>query len=173
MYKRQSEDHISRADYLAWENKYWDLKRMLRYLPKDYQLLYTARQLLMSKSYGVDNAISKVPESFRNDPGLNYDRLKWRRKRGRVDSSLEILLNIKNTKSYMVRPDKWWVERSIIGRSLIYKKKYQTAYKIVNNHSLEQGTPEYAEAEWFSGWIALSFLNDPILAREHLSLIHI
>ena len=140
---------------------------MLRYLPKDYQLLYTARQLLMSKSYGVDNAISKVPESFRNDPGLNYDRLKWRRKRGRVDSSLEILLNIKNTKSYMVRPDKWWVERSIIGRSLIYKKKYQTAYKIVNNHSLEQGTPEYAEAEWFSGWIALSFLNDPILAREH------
>ena len=162
-----SEDHIRRADYLAWENKYWDLKRMLRYLPKDYQLLYTARQLLMSKSYGVDNAISKVPESFRNDPGLNYDRLKWRRKRGRVDSSLEILLNIKNTKSYMVRPDKWWVERSIIGRSLIYKKKYQTAYKIVNNHSLEQGTPEYAEAEWFSGWIALSFLNDPILAREH------
>ena len=89
------------------------------------------------------------------------------KKRGRVDSSLEILLNIKNTKSYMVRPDKWWVERSIIGRSLIYKKKYQTAYKIVNNHSLEQGTPEYAEAEWFSGWIALSFLNDPILAREH------
>ena len=115
------EDHIRRADYLAWENKYWDLKRMLRYLPKDYQLLYTARQLLMSKSYGVDNAISKVPESFRNDPGLNYDRLKWRRKRGRVDSSLEILLNIKNTKSYMVRPDKWWVERSIIGRlSLIH-----------------------------------------------------
>jgi len=162
-----SEDHIRRADYLAWENKYWDLKRMLRYLPKDYQLLYTARQLLMSKSYGVDNAISKVPESFRNDPGLNYDRLKWRRKRGRVDSSLEILLNIKNTKSYMVRPDKWWVERSIIGRSLIYKKKYQTAYKIVNNHSLEEGTPEFAEAEWFSGWIALSFLNDPILAREH------
>ena len=162
-----SDDHIKRADYLAWENKYWDLKRMLRYLPKEYQLLYNARQLLMSKSYGVDNAISKVPESFRNDPGLSYDRLKWRRKRGRVDSSLEILLNIKNTKSYMVRPDKWWVERSIIGRSLIYKKKYQTAYKIVNNHSLEQGTPEYAEAEWFSGWIALSFLNDPILAREH------
>ena len=27
---------------------------MLRYLPKDEELLYTARQLLMSKSYGVD-----------------------------------------------------------------------------------------------------------------------
>ena len=63
------EDYIKRADYLAWENKYWDLKRMLRYLPKDYQLLYTARQLLMSKSYGVDTAISKVPDKFKNDAG--------------------------------------------------------------------------------------------------------
>ena len=44
-----AEDYIKRADYLAWNNKYWDLKRMLRYLPKDYELLYTARQLLMSK----------------------------------------------------------------------------------------------------------------------------
>ena len=57
-----SSDYIKRADYLAWENKYWDLKRMLRYLPKDYQLLYTARQILMSKSYGVDQAIKNVGE---------------------------------------------------------------------------------------------------------------
>ena len=50
-----ADDYIKRAEYLAWNNKYWDLKRLLRYLPKDYELLYTARQLLMSKSYGVDN----------------------------------------------------------------------------------------------------------------------
>ena len=84
------------------------------------------------------HAISKVPEKFKNDSGLNYDRLKWRRKRGRVDSSLEILLNIKNNKNYLVRPDKWWIERSIIARSLIYKKKYQTSYEIVNNHALKK-----------------------------------
>ena len=46
----------------------------------------------MSKSYGVDNAIKNVPAKFKNDAGLNYDRLKWRRKRGRVDDSLEIYL---------------------------------------------------------------------------------
>ena len=161
-------DYIKRADYLAWENKYWDLKRMLRYLPKDYQLLYTARQILMSKSYGVDKAISSVPQKLKNDAGLNYDRLKWRRKRGRVDSSLEILLKIKNDKNYLVRPDKWWKERAIISRSLIYKKKYETAYKISSNHALEKG-PEFAEAEWMSGWIALSFLDDPILAIDHFN----
>ena len=161
-----ADDYIKRADYLAWENKYWDLKRMLRYLPKDYQLLYTARQILMSKSYGVDNAIAKVPTKLKNDAGLNYDRLKWRRKRGRVDSSLEILLKIKNTDDYMVRPDKWWKEREIISRALIYKKKYELAYKIASKHAMKDG-PEYAAAEWMSGWIALSFLNDPILAKDH------
>ena len=163
-----SNDYIKRADYLAWESKHWDLKRMLRYLPKDYQLLYTARQILMSKSYGVDKAIADVPAKLKNDPGLNYDRLKWRRKRGRVESSLEILQKIKNTKEYMIRPDKWWKERSIIARSLIYKKKYETAYKISSKHALESG-PEFAEAEWMSGWIALSFLNDPILAIDHFN----
>ena len=161
-----ADDYIKRADYLAWNNKYWDLKRLLRYLPKDYELLYNARQLLMSKSYGVDNAISKVPTKFKNDAGLNYDRLKWRRKRGRVDSSVEILLNIKNTKEYLVRPDKWWVEREIISRSLIYKKKFELAYKISSNHGMNEG-PEFAAAEWMSGWIALSFLNDPLLAKDH------
>ena len=151
-----SEDYIKIAYSLAWENKYLDLKRIIRYFPKDSQYLYNARQLLMSKSYGVDTAISKVPSKFKNDAGLNYDRLKWRRKRGRVDSSLEILLKVRNTKKYLVRPDKWWLERSIIERSLIYKKKYEIAYKIASNHALTEG-PEFAEAEWMSGWIFLIF----------------
>ena len=162
----KAEDYIKRADYLAWNNKYWDLRRMLRYLPKDYELLYNARQLLMSKSYGVDQAIKNVPQKFKNDSGLNYDRLKWRRKRGRVDSSVEIFLSIKNTKDYLVRPDLWWNEREIISRALIYKKKYELAYKISSNHALTEGA-DFAAAEWMSGWIALSFLDDPLLSKEH------
>ena len=135
-------------------------------LEQDYQALYNARLLLMSKSYGVDNAIRKVPSKFKKDSGLLYDRLKWRRKRGRVDSSLEILLEIKNDPKFLVRADKWWYEREIISRSLVYKKKYAAAYKISSTHSMIDG-PEYAEAEWMSGWIALSFLDDPILATQH------
>jgi len=161
-------DYIKRADYLAWEGKSWDLKRMLRYLPKDYELLYTARQILMSKSYGVDKAIKNVPAKLKNDAGLNYERLKWRRKRGRVDDSLEILSKVKNNKNYLVRPDKWWTERAIMSRALIYKKKYESAYKISSKHSLDVG-PEFADAEWLSGWIALSFLGDPILAIDHFN----
>ena len=159
-------DNIKRADWHAWEGKHWDVQRMLRYLPKDETALYKARQLLMSRSYGVDSAISKVPNKFKNDIGLKYDRLKWRRRRGRVDSSLEILFNIPKNPDKLVRPDKWWKERAILARSLIYKKKYAKAYKVSSNHSLTEGQ-DLAEAEWLSGWIALTFLNDPHMALNH------
>ena len=159
-------DNIKRADWHAWEGKYWDVQRMLRYLPKDETALYRARQLLMSRSYGVDSAIAKVPERFKNDVGLQYDRLKWRRRRGRVDSSLEILFKVPDDPIKLIRPDIWWKERAILARSLIYKKRYALAYKVASNHSLSQGA-EYAQGEWLSGWVALTFLNDP-----NLSLIH-
>jgi len=159
-------DNIKRADWHAWEGKHWDLQRMLRYLPKDETALYRARQLLMSKSYGVDNAIAKVPAKYKNDIGLKYDRLKWRRRRGRLEPSLEILFSVPKDPVKLVRPDAWWKERSILTRSLIYKKKYAKAYKVSSNHSLSQG-PDYADSEWLSGWIALTFLNDPNMALQH------
>ena len=159
-------DNIKRADWHAWEGKHWDVQRMLRYLPKDETALYRARQLLMSKSYGVDNAIAKVPAKYKNNIGLKYDRLKWRRRRGRLDPSLEILFTLPKDPIKLVRPDLWWKERGILTRSLLYKKKYAKAYKVSSNHSLSEG-PEYAESEWLSGWLALTFLNDPNMALEH------
>ena len=160
------EDNIKRADWHAWEGKHWDVKRMLKYLPKDYTTLYNARQILMSQSYGVDNAIKKIDSKFKNDIGLKYDRLKWRRRRGRLEPSLEILFNIPKDPKKLVRPEIWWKERAILSRSLIYKKKYVLAYKVSSNHSMSEG-PDYAEAEWMSGWIALNFLQDPNMALQH------
>ena len=117
-----SSDHVNRAKYLAWEYKYWDLKRILRYLPKDQRSLYNARQILMSNSYGVDKAISEVSQNLKDDIGLSYDRLKWRRRRGRVESSLEIINQAPLNNTDLIRADLWWKERNIISRSLIYKK---------------------------------------------------
>jgi soluble lytic murein transglycosylase len=121
----------------------------------------------MSNSYGVDNAISKVPEYLKQDPGLEFDRLRWRNRRGRLEGSLEILYrNSLKTEKQMVRPDKWWEQRESVVRSLIYKKRYKTAYKISSEHALSAG-PSFAEAEWLSGWIAITFLNSPEYSINH------
>ena len=162
-----SDDHIKRTDYLAWNNKYWDVRRMLRYLPKDEKALYNARQILMSSSYGVDKAISDVPSHLKTNIGLEYDRLKWRNRRGRLEPSLEILYqNGNKSETELVRGDLWWKQRESITRSLIYKKRYKTAYKVASEHSLSYG-PEFAEAEWLAGWIALTFLKSGEYAISH------
>ena len=162
-----SEDQINRADYLAWNRKYWDLKRMLRYLPKDKKALYNARQILMSNSYGVDKAISEVPTHLKNDIGLQYDRLKWRNRRGRLNPSLEILnANANKSEKDLVRADLWWKQRESIVRSLIYKKKYKLAYQVASEHSLTAGA-DFAAAEWLAGWVSLTFLNTPEYSITH------
>jgi len=160
-----TQDHLKRADYLAWNNKYWDLKRMLRYLPKKKRLLYNARFILMTNSYGVDKAISDVPQELVNDLGLQYNRLKWRARRNRLEGSLEILRNFHGEET-LIYPELWWKLRENITRDLIYAKKYKLAYEVSSNHHLKEG-PEFADAEWISGWLALSFLGKSELAINH------
>jgi soluble lytic murein transglycosylase len=160
-----TQDHLKRADYLAWDNQYWDLKRMLPYLPKKEKLLYNARFILMTNSYGVDKAISDVPKELVNDLGLQYNRLKWRTRRNRLEGSLEILRKFHGEET-LVYPELWWKLRENITRDLIYEKKYSLAYEVSSNHHLNEG-PEFADAEWISGWLALSFLNNSELAINH------
>jgi len=158
-------DHLKRADYLAWDNQYWDLKRMLPYLPKKEKLLYNARFILMTNSYGVDKAISDVPKELINNLGLQYNRLKWRTRRNRLEGSLEILRKFHGEET-LVYPELWWKLRENITRDLIYAKKYSLAYEVSSNHHLKEG-PEFADAEWISGWLALSFLDKSDLAVNH------
>ena len=158
-------DHLKRADYLAWNNQYWDLKRMIPYLPKKEKLLYNARFILMTNSYGVDKAISDVPKELINDLGLQYNRLKWRTRRNRLEGSLEILRKFHGEET-LVYPQLWWKLRENITRDLIYEKKYSLAYEVSSNHHLSEG-PEFADAEWISGWLSLSFLNNSELAIKH------
>jgi soluble lytic murein transglycosylase len=160
-----TQDHLKRADYLAWDNQFWDLKRMLPYLPKKEKLLYNARFILMTNSYGVDKAISDVPKELINDLGLQYNRLKWRTRRNRLEGSLEILRKFHGEET-LVYPELWWKLRENIARDLIYEKKYSLAYEVSSNHHLNEG-PEFADAEWISGWLALSFLNKRELAVNH------
>ncbi len=162
-----TQDHLKRADYLAWDRQYWDLKRMLPYLPKKERALYNARFILMTNSYGVDKAISDVPDELKSDLGLEYNRLYWRTRRNRLEGSLEILRRYHGEET-LVYPDKWWDLRENIARDLVYEKKYADAYEVASNHHLYEGA-NYADAEWLSGWLALSFLNNPKKAIVHFS----
>ena len=157
------QDYSLRADYFAYEAKYQDLRDTIEYLNPDYQKLYNARAALFTKR-SADNLIAQVPQYLKEDPGLIYDRIKWRRKKARFDDALTLINQ--SASDSLERNQYLAKERLSIARDKIQDKEFKTAYEILKDHRLKEGS-DYAEIEWHLGWLALSFLNQPDAALAH------
>ncbi len=156
-------EQIVRLDRLIWENQYGSATRMLSRVGSPDAALGRARIALMRREGGVDGAISRVPAARRSDPGLQYERLRWRRRKGRDQSAGELLANAPVTAAYQ---EKWAIERRILARRALLKGHYSEAKRIVAGHNLTSGA-EFAEAEFLAGWISLTFLAEPEIAYQH------
>ncbi len=161
------DDHSKRLDRLIWDERYWPARRMFSKVDAGTRALAEARLMLMRRMGGVDRAIAKVPQELKNDPGLIYERLRWRRRKGYQDAARELL---DRPPADPLRPDKWWIEREYLARRALEDGLISDAYRIASNHGLKPidgDRPEYADAEWLSGWIALRFLEDKARALDH------
>jgi len=159
------DDHVKRMERLLWDDKYWPARRMLWKVPLPYRTLAEARLMLMRREGNVDAAIRKVPPELKTHPGLIFERLRWRRRKGVDESALELLTP---PPPDMIHPDKWWKERSVLARSALKKGHISDAYRISKEHGLTEGV-HYAEGEWLAGWIALRFLEDYKVSLEHFT----
>ena len=161
-------DHLARLDRLIWAEKYWPARRQIWKVDEKSRKVAIARLWLMKREGNVDKAIADVrkiaPERL-DEPGLVYERLRWRRRKGRTEDAADLL---KDAVGDPVRPDKWWTERAILARTLMQKQKYKSAYDLTSRHALSPtDAADYADAEWMSGWIALRYLKNPQHALQH------
>lgn len=155
-------DHILRLDRLLWDGKQSAARRMFPKVPKEWVALAQARIHLRQRSGNVDRLISKVPASLKDHPGLAYERMRWRLRKGK-DNALDILDQLPTD---LIRPDVWWSDRATLARRALSKGLVSVAYNGVNNHGLTEGA-DFAEAEWLAGWISLRFLNEADTAFTH------
>lgn len=164
-------DHLKRLDRLLWEGKYYPVRRMYRrFKDPKYRALSEARLTLRRMRGGVDRAIERVPEELRDHPGLVYERLRWRRRKGRDEQARELLVNPPDD---LISPRRWWAERSILARRALRTGHITEAYRLSKHHGLSSGnSADYLEAEWLAGWIALRFLKDNTVAYNHFSVIY-
>ena len=87
----RTEDHIRRLDRLLWDNKTADAARMLSRVPSDWKTLAEARMKLAAGAKNAEAAAAKVPRSLAGDPGLAFERMKYRRHKGQDDAAAQIL----------------------------------------------------------------------------------
>ena len=122
-----------------------------------------ARLALQTQSPGVDGAVRAVAADLQDDPGLLYDRIRWRRLKRLDEGARELLLE---PPDHLGRPDRWWFERSLQIRRAIERRDFDQAYRLASRHGQLRGG-DYAEAEWLSGWLALRFTSRPKSAFRH------
>lgn len=161
-------DHVRRLDNLLWEGRYTEARRMMRRVTPNYRALAEARIRLATMAAGVDSALRKVPDSLVNDPGLLFERMRWRRRKGQIDGAMELM---QRASSRLGRPEIWWPEREILARKAIADGRMSEAYRLVRNHHLRDGVA-FAEAEFLAGWIALRYLNEPRAALTHFTRLY-
>jgi soluble lytic murein transglycosylase len=164
------DDHLARLDRLLWAGHRASARRMLPLVPPGWRRLAEARLALMVGSPGVNSAIARVPKELLGDPGLAYQRVRWRRQRDKHDSAQDLLGALPGDPG--PKPEKWWVERRIQIRKLLEVGNADGAYALAGGHGQTPGTGAYAEAEWLAGWIALRFLKNYPGAARHFQQLH-
>jgi soluble lytic murein transglycosylase len=162
------DDHVRRLDKMIWDGRHDEARRVVKLVDANTRALADARMRLANMSGGIDGALKKVPESLQNDPGLVFERMRWRRRKGQVEGALELA---RNSPKDLGRPDIWWPEREYLARKAVSMGKMSEAYRIVRGHQLTGGAG-LAEAEFLSGWIALRYQKDSKAALAHFTKLH-
>ena len=129
----------------------------------DVAKLARAQLQLMQREPGVDGAIAAVPTHLRDDPGLWFERLRWRRREGHTAGAIEILTDPPVIPD---DPGRWTRERLILARGALNRRDFTTAYTLAAGHGLTEGAT-FADAEFLAGWIQLTFLDNPAVAFGH------
>ena len=158
------DSHIKRFDTLLYNGQYTNAKAIANVLGPGYVALANARIALAQEKKAVNALINKVPAALQNDPGLLYERLRWRRRNDLNDGAMDILRNMPPAQN-IGNLRAWWRERHILIRRLLEQKRYNQAYILASGHQQKSGLP-FAQAEWLAGWLALRFTNKPIEAYK-------
>ncbi len=158
--------HLARLDMLLWRGLTDEARAMEPLVGKDWAALAEARIGLRKNAKGVDDLIKAIPVRLLNDPGLAYERFRWRFRKGRDLDAARLILERSATAATLGEPAKWANGRRQLARALMRAGNGKLAYRVASTHQLSEGS-NFADLEWLSGYIALRYLKDPKRALAH------
>lgn len=162
------EDDLARLDRLVWDEDAVAAKRAMLLVDADHQALAEARIALQGQAPNAATLVSRVPAKLEQDPGLLYERARWRRRKDMDEEALAIL---EKPPKDLVRPAAWWIERHIMARTLIERGEHARAYKLVVDHGVPDGLA-FTQAEFLAGFVSLKFLGNADQALKHFEILY-
>lgn len=159
-----ADHHAARLDMAEWRG----LKDVALMRP----LVSEARQKLSALRDKIKNGgdpsagISDLPKELQDDPLLSYRRFERLLDMGKTEEAMALTVAQSHSDKGLGIPDRWASWRRALARRMMREGKYDTAYALASVHGLEEGG-DYADLEFLSGYLALRFLDDAELARDH------
>ncbi|HUY67976.1 MAG TPA: lytic transglycosylase domain-containing protein, partial [Alphaproteobacteria bacterium] len=162
------DDIWARLDRLLWSGDTADAKKLFGLADDGMKAVARARLALAANAPNADALYADVPDSWRHDPGLLFERLRWLRRQQRDDDAIAML---GREPSDLTHPGLWWNERAILAYRLMDDGDYKRAYRLADDNGQIDGPP-FMEAEFLSGWLALRFLDRPQAAHTHFAALY-
>ncbi len=159
--------HWTRANHMLWEGEFDQAQAVKEYLGQGRRDLIDTRIALRRGKNGVNAMINKLPRSLLSDPGLAYDRFRWRLRKDLWGDAEKLLAAQSVSRESLGRPDKWSERRRVLARRALRDGRPRNAYDLARNHRLSAGADGYTDLEWLSGYIALKHLKRPTDAIAH------
>ncbi|MBX2856996.1 MAG: lytic transglycosylase domain-containing protein [Rhodobacteraceae bacterium] len=161
--------HPERARMLFWREHLSAARRLAEYLPADEQRLLAAKDALWRRKKNADQLAAAVPEALRDDPGLAYARHHWHHKRKQRQEA-EAAIHQASISGALGEPERWAKRRAFYAREAYEEGRPQDAYALAAKHGVDRGV-DFAEMEWFAGWIALRQLGEAQTALGHFTTL--
>lgn len=158
--------HLARTDELLWRSRREEAERMLPLLPDGQRALIAARIGYLTRASDLRLRLEAVPAALRQDAGLAYDRYSWLAGRGERTDAVAMLLDRSTSAAALGEPFRWSGWRRVLARWEMREGRAEQAYVLASRHFLTEGE-SYADLEWLSGYIALTYLGDPARALGH------
>ena len=169
-YLMDDESNLARFNLLLKNDYYTNARNLAQIMGRGYRAVAEARIALARKEDGVDALIANIPPELRDDIGLTYERIRWRRKSGDDFGAMKMFHYMQDeTPTHF--EEALWHERHILIRRLIEKKQHESAYLLAVRHKQTEGL-SFAQAEFLCGWLALRFVNKPQDAAAHFERLY-
>ncbi|WP_343031987.1 lytic transglycosylase domain-containing protein [Roseovarius bejariae] len=157
--------HAARLDMAQWRGLR-DVDLMLPLVDAAKRDRVETARMIDGARRGLDDRIDDLPDETKADPHVAYALFNHYLDRDRGEDAIAVMLEQSRIKGGLGEPGRWAGWRRALARDQMRDDNPQTAYALAATHQLTEGAA-YADLEWLSGYLALTYLKDAELARDH------
>lgn len=146
-------------------------RAMLSLVSQDRRVTAQAAMALRS-SNRIEGALSGLSANQSRNPAVVLERVRILRASGREREGYSLLRYLPPAPAFRAGQDALWSERRNYFLDALQDRNWQAAYDAMNGHGFSSGD-RMVDAEFFSGWVALTKLGDAQRAGQHFERLRI